>query len=198
MDFTNPSFLLKQLAAGDDRAFNYLIREKYPRLYAYALSLAKDKGTAEDIVQNVIANFWSRRKKIADIKNLSAYLYRATYNEFITQFRNSSKLLYLDKRYIETLDTLVTTEKSDLEPLVAILNQEIDRLPGKCKNVFILSKRNGLTHMEISERLGISLKTIEGHMAKAFKILEAKIGKRQTTILILLFGYENNRLNVAE
>ncbi|WP_346880934.1 sigma-70 family RNA polymerase sigma factor [uncultured Algibacter sp.] len=198
MDFTNHSFLLKRLATGDDNAFNYLIKEKYSKLYAYALSLTKEKNTAEDIVQTVIANFWSRRKKMDNVKKLNAYLYRAVYHEFITEFRKSSKLLYVDKKYIEALDTLIDAEEKDLEPLVEILNQEIDRLPRKCKNVFILSKRDGLTHMEISDYLGISLKTIEGHITKAFKILEAKIGKRLTTILIILFGFDNVYGNAVE
>lgn len=89
------------------------------------------------------------------------------------------------------MDTLVEIESPDMDRLLKIVNQEIDNLPQKCKQVFILNKKEGLTHIEISEHLGISLKTIEGHMTRAFKILEKRVGKKTKTILFLLFGFKN-------
>ena len=72
-----------------------------------------------------------------------------------------------------------------------MVNKEIENLPKKCKKVFILNKKEGLTHTEISEHLGISLKTIEGHMTRAFKILEEKLGPKMETILFILFDFKN-------
>lgn len=191
LDYNDNDFLHERLRIGDEKAYDFLMDNYYTKLCAYARSLTKDSETAEDIVQNVMANIWSRRKIIKYKKAVSSYLYKSVYNEFLSQFRNKTKVIYLEKKYIEALDTLVEIESPDMDRLLKIVNQEIDNLPQKCKQVFILNKKEGLTHIEISEHLGISLKTIEGHMTRAFKILEKRVGKKTKTILFLLFGFKN-------
>jgi RNA polymerase sigma-70 factor (ECF subfamily) len=77
---------------------------------------------------------------------------------------------------------------------VAIVKQEIQDLPPKCKEIFILGKQEGLTYAEIAEHLNISFRTVENQMSKAFVIIRQRVGDKMNTILFLLFG-SNNRLN---
>ena len=70
------------------------------------------------------------------------------------------------------------------------VNKEIEKLPEKCKRVFILNKKEGLTHNEIAEYLQVSKKTVEGHVTRAFKILNKKLGKKIKSILIILFDFK--------
>ena len=70
------------------------------------------------------------------------------------------------------------------------VNDEIEKLPEKCKKVFILNKKEGLTHDEIAEYLQISKKTVEGHITRAFKVLNQKLGKKIKSILIILFDFK--------
>lgn len=83
---------------------------------------------------------------------------------------------------------MIENDKRDISELLELLEKEIQKLPAKCKQVFLLSKKEGLTHIEISEHLNISVKTIENHMTRAFKILRNKLGEQTEAILFLLFG----------
>ncbi|MFK7812365.1 MAG: sigma factor-like helix-turn-helix DNA-binding protein, partial [Maribacter sp.] len=71
-----------------------------------------------------------------------------------------------------------------------LLKKEIEKLPKKCKHIFLLNKKEGLTHLEIAEYLGISTKTVEGHITRAFKILSKKLDAKIDTILFLLFNFK--------
>jgi RNA polymerase sigma-70 factor (ECF subfamily) len=71
------------------------------------------------------------------------------------------------------------------------LNEEINKLPKKCKKVLLLSKKEGLTHDEIAKYLEISNKTVEGHISRAFKILHDRIGEQIESLLLMFFGINN-------
>jgi RNA polymerase sigma-70 factor (ECF subfamily) len=70
---------------------------------------------------------------------------------------------------------VVEKEQNNLNELIKLVDIEINNLPPKCRCIFLLNKKNGLTHVEISEYLDISLKTVEGHVTRAFKILVNKL-----------------------
>ena len=187
MVFTDDMFLYERLKNGDSKAYDYIMETYYKTLCVYACSLTHDRDTAEDIVQNVMVKIWAKRKKITFNSSLKNYLYRSVYNEFIAQFRKKERLTFLEKKHIEALETLILDDSVDIDALVRLVEKEIDKLPPKCKEVFLLNKKEGLTHTEISEYLHISIKTIEGHMTRAFNILNEKLGNKIRPILFLIF-----------
>src|SRR5690554_4252262 len=163
----------------------------YKKLCAYAYTLTRDHGNAEDIVQNVFVDIWINRKNINPDLSIKNYLYRSVYNGFIDQYRKNRPVIYLEKKYLEAIDLVVQNEQENLDDLMKLVHLEIDRLPSKCKQIFLLNKKEGLTHIEISEYLNISLKTVEGHMTRAFKILGKKLGEKMGVIFFLLFDFRN-------
>jgi RNA polymerase sigma-70 factor (family 1) len=195
IDFSNNKTLIKHLRKGHEDAFAYLMDTHYKKLCIYAKSLCRDIYIAEDIVQNIFLNIWERRKKLKDTYSIQSYLYQSVYNEFINQHRKKTNLITLEKEYIKTLNTILENEDtSELSTLVAIVKQEIQDLPPKCKEIFILGKQEGLTYAEIAEHLNISFRTVENQMSKAFVIIRQRVGDKMNTILFLLFGI-NNRFN---
>jgi RNA polymerase sigma-70 factor (ECF subfamily) len=81
----------------------------------------------------------------------------------------------LHEQYYHLLDQFVTnTDEEDFSKKINLLNDLIETLPLKTKEVFTLSKHNGLTNTEISEILDVSVKTVEGHITRAFKLLRKK------------------------
>ena len=152
-------FFLKRLASGDSKAHNELMNNYYQILCAYAFTLIKNHVEAEDIVQNVFVSIWTNRKQLKNISSIKSYLFRSVYNEFVDQYRKKKPLLYLEKKHIDTLSQVAEEQQENLDELVKRVNLEINRLPKKCRQTFILNKKEGLTHTEISEHLGISVKT---------------------------------------
>lgn len=182
------SLLIHRLKTGDSKAYDFLMESYYKLLCGYAYSLTKDHAHAEDIVQNVFATIWTKRKKLNPELSIKSYLYKSVYNEFIDQYRKNKPVIYLEKKYLEALDEIIESEQGNFEELIQLVNKEIDKLPTKCKRIFLLNKKEGLTHIEISEYLNISLKTVEGHITRAFKTLEKKLVAKIKPILFLLYG----------
>src|SRR5690606_28159618 len=166
----------------------------YKKLCAYAFTLTKNHANAEDIVQNVFVEVWTNRKNLNPDFSITNYLYKSVYNGFIDQYRKNRPVIYLEKKYLEAIDIVVQNEHENLDELMELVHLEIDRLPSKCKQIFLLNKKEGLTHTEISEYLNISLKTVEGHMTRAFKILGEKLGKKMEPLFFLLFDFRNRAI----
>lgn len=190
-NFINDLVLINSLKNGEEKAYNFLIDRYHQKLSVYALSLSNDKDLSEDIVQNVFINIWKNRLNLKDDFNLKNYLYKSVYNEFIDQYRKKKEVTSLEKKYIDALTYVFEDEDKSLEKAIKIVKREIENLPPKCKETFLLSKQEGLTNIEISEYLNISIKSVEAHITKAFKILRNKLGDKIDTILILLFRKSN-------
>ena len=69
-----------------------------------------------------------------------------------------------------------------------MVKKEIQNLPPKCKQVFLLSKEDGLTNIEISDYLHLSKRTVETQISKAYSIIRKKIGSKTNYILFMMFG----------
>lgn len=186
-------FLAQRLISGDPKAYDLLMDSYYQNLCAYAQSLCQDHALAEDIVQNVFVKMWDKRKKINPDLSIKNYLYKSVYNEFIDQYRKNKPVIYLEKKYFEAIDLAVDIEPEELDGLIKLMNAEIDNLPSKCKEIFLMNKKEGLTHTEISEYLNISIKTVEGHITRAFKILTEKLGTKMEAVLFLLFNFNKKK-----
>ena len=185
----NPDQLfISSLQAGEESSYALLVERYHHALCVYAYNLTREKADAEDIVQNVFVRVWRKREKLNPALSIKSFLYRSVYNEFIDNYRKRKVITTVERDYFAAINDFVQEgENKDLERLVEIMKNEIENLPPKCKEVFLLSKKNGLTNDEISCFLDISIKTVEAHITKAFSILRKKIGARVEVLLIVLF-----------
>jgi len=194
--FSNDAVLIRHLKKGDEAAYTYLVDTHHHRLCVFANSLINDHFQAEDIVQNVFLNIWRKKKQLKDDFNLKSFLTRSVYNEFIDQYRKNQSLLSLEKKYIEALNFIIEDKNpEEFERLLILVKSEIQNLPPRCKEVFMLSKQEGLTNIEISEYLKVSVKTVEAQITKAFSLLRGKLGDKMEALLFLLFGKRNPLLS---
>ncbi|MCM4174127.1 RNA polymerase sigma-70 factor [Arenibacter sp. TNZ] len=196
--FENQTALIEGLKMGNESAYGYLVDYYHNRLCVYANSLIKDNLIAEDIVQNVFIQVWEKRNKLKHDFSLENYLYKSVHNKFIDQYRKGKAVMALEKKYIAALE-LAVDEKDEIQEqkILNILLDSIQELPPKCKQIFLMSKKEGLTNTEISEYLDISKKTVEGQITKAFGILKEKLGKKYEAVLMLIFGV-NTKNNILK
>jgi RNA polymerase sigma-70 factor (ECF subfamily) len=179
-NFSNDEVLVKHLRKGDEFAFTYLVDKYHHLLCVFATSLTRDKHQSEDIVQNVFFNIWKKRKDLKDDFNIKNFLFRSVRNEFIDQYRKKKSKTALENIYYTNARDKVIEEKAtdSSDHMMKIVKQEIEHLPPKCKEIFMLSKQENLTNVEISEYLRISIKTVEAQITKAFRILRDKFDGR--------------------
>lgn len=196
-DYNENDILIESLRNGDERAYTFLIDTYHHKLCVYANSLAKNIYSAEDIVQNVFIKVWEQRTRLKSDHSIKSFLYKLVYNEFIDLYRKNQSLFSLEKTYYDALNSVVLEDDSEsFQRVLKVVNKEIESLPPKCKEVFILSKKEGLTNIEIAEHLDVSIKTVEAQITKAFSILRSSLEEKVKTVLLLLFGKKKKlRLN---
>jgi RNA polymerase sigma factor (sigma-70 family) len=120
--------------------------------------------------------------------NLRAYLYKAVKNKSLN-FIQKKKLLTNDVEEEIDLDSSYPSPFEILEFKEAqkILDALIDELPDRCKQIFLLSRKEGMSHKEIAEIMDISTKTIENQIGIAIKIIRAGFAKSNKSALLSFF-----------
>ena len=196
-DYSDNNVLIESLRVGDEKAYTYLIDTYHYKLCVYANSLVKNIYSAEDIVQNVFIKVWEQRTRLKSDHAIKSFLYKLVYNEFIDLYRKNQSLFSLEKTYYDALNSVVLEDDHEsFQRILKVVNKEIESLPPKCKEVFILSKKEGLTNIEIAEHLDVSIKTVEAQITKAFSILRSSLEERIKNVLFLVFGKKKKlRLN---
>lgn len=187
-DYNENDILIESLRNGDEKAYTYLIDTYHHKLCVYANSLVKNIYSAEDIVQNVFIKVWEQRTRLKKDHAIKSFLYKLTYNEFIDLYRKNQSLFSLEKSYHDALNSVIQEDDSEsFQQIIKVVNKEIQNLPPKCKEVFILSKKEGLTNIEIAEHLDVSIKTVEAQITKAFSILRSSLEEKVKSVLFLFF-----------
>lgn len=186
--FLNNRKLVEHLKKGNEIAYTYLVELYYEKLCDYASNLARDSFRSEDIVQNVFIRMWQQREKLNFNISIKSYLYKSVYNEFVDQYRKDIAITSLEKKYIENINSNIESSDNDkTERLIALVEKEIEQLPPKCKETFLLNKKEGLTYVEIAEFQNVSVGTVEKQMNKAFCLIRNKIKGKLLSFLFLLF-----------
>ena len=145
------------------KQFEAIFNRHYLPLGMFALRIVNDVNDAEDIVQDVSLKTWQKIETGAEIANIKSYLYGSVRNCCIDFLRGRQAVVDIgDDDFAVDSDAIDTSERD------ALVWAAIDRLPEQCRNVFLLSKRDGLSNAEIAEELGISVKTVKNQMTKAF------------------------------
>lgn len=148
-----------------------LFRYNYRPLCLYALHYIPDPDKVEDVVQECFAALWEKQQAGAAVSNPRAYLYMAVRNRCLDHLRKAG----LKTEELKPHDTYGIIDDDDAQERAQIearLWTAIDRLPEKCREVFLLSKRDGLKYEEIAQELGISENTVRNQISKALKILK--------------------------
>ncbi|MDE6120497.1 MAG: sigma-70 family RNA polymerase sigma factor [Muribaculaceae bacterium] len=145
--------------------FEIFFRKLYLPLGMYALRIVDDADVAEDLEQDAFMKAWIYIENGGVIDNFPSFMYRTVRNLCLSYLRDRQTML--DESHIPDVGEVeIDTSFRD-----ARIWKAIDSLPEKCREVFLMSKRDGLTNEEIAEELGISIKTVKNQMTKAFSRL---------------------------
>jgi RNA polymerase sigma-70 factor (ECF subfamily) len=171
-DPEKPSVILSQMGP-----FEQLFKNHYPFVCSIVSKYVGDKSKVEDIVQELFAELWIKRDQISIHTSVAAYLRRMAVSRALNYIRDTKKYNWDD------LDTLTETpskeayqppeaiQRLETEELQKTLQGAIEKLPEKCRIIFLLSRYDELTYAEIAQNLNISNKTVENQIGKALKYL---------------------------
>jgi RNA polymerase sigma-70 factor (ECF subfamily) len=186
--------LFDQIRTGDQKALELLFSIYFPRMNDFARNVVKDDGISQDIVQEVFVKVWEKKAEIESL-NIEAFLFRLVRNRCIDYIKhlkvvnNRLKEIHIASKYEE----LYRIDFVGNEPYVLIeaelkrkIEKTIQDLPDRCREVFILSRMNGLKNKEIAEKLDINIKNVERHLNRALKSFRINFTEELPIALILL------------
>ena len=165
--------LFHALRQGEPAALDGLFRRHYVGLCRAAAGLVTDPTAAEDIVQETFAGLWTRRAALPDrLDSVGAYLRRSVRNRSLNYLRDRKRLPLTDQVPPDTpsaadLPGSAMEEAEQRQRITAA----IDRLPERCRLVFVMCKVEELPQRQVAEELGISVKTVENQMTRAYAYL---------------------------
>ena len=176
MDSTDNKQIFKEIKQGNQKAFELLYKRYYFRLKGYADKFIAHQEITEDIIQECFLILWEKREKITDI-SISSLLFKMVRNGCL----NHLKHIAIASEYQIEQQTLASGEErlyyADFglhaahKLLYEELNEQVElivnNLPERCREVFVLSRHEGLKNREIAEKLKISTTAVEKHISKA-------------------------------
>lgn len=185
----NEKHLLQQMADGNASAFREIFNFYRSKLYTNIFKLTDSREIAEDTVHEVFLKIWANRQMLPGINNFSAYISRMAHNHAYTGFRRMAKeTLILAELRKESEPGQDHPERQLLAKEVRdFIYRAIQNLTPQQKQVFLMSREEGLKHEQIAEKLHISVFTVKKHMADALRFLREEIGNSYHLYAVALF-----------
>ncbi|MBI3005113.1 MAG: RNA polymerase sigma-70 factor [Ignavibacteriales bacterium] len=166
--------LIERVRASNREAFRLLFEKYQPIVFRYVLHSLQDADTSHDLVQETFLRVWIHRKKLRPELPLLALLFRISRNLIRDHVRH-----YAVRKKFEA-DVPQSQQVRGDDPAEVLQSRILEerlseavrtKLPTKCREIFLLSRMEGMSNAEISKHLGISVKTVENQMTRGLRIL---------------------------
>lgn len=181
--------LISAIRKEDHQAFDELFQKYGSTLFSFVMSILKEKYLAEEAVQDIFLKIWEKRKDLDPTLSFKSYLF--------TIALNATKKIYRKKlqevKYKQNIalglyvDQVSDVDFFEYKNLIEFIDRIIDRLPPSRREIFILSKKDGLKNTEIATRLNISEQTVKNQLVTAMKFLRSESAKNNNEIGLLFF-----------
>jgi len=163
--------LFNKIKEGNFDSFKLLFEQYYNRLCNYASHYFQDDFTDEDVVQEVFTKIWEDRRKIRISGSVKSYLYTSVKNTCLNKIKSESIRLGHTSTYHKNANAIVEADEIEQEEFRNYLSQCIEKLPPRCKDVFIQSRFNETKQEKIALDMEISIKTVKAQIGKALKFI---------------------------
>lgn len=180
-------YLISGLKNRNKIVFDFIFNYYYSGLCAYARRWVNDPDVAEDLVQDFFVRLWINSSKPEIISSLKSYLFTSVKNMALNHLKHDK----IKERYgIKVRQTSSAHEESTgwefTEPeLTELIEKGIEKLPPRCREIFILSRFEGKDNGKIADMLDISKRTVELQISKALKILRNELKDYLPAMLLL-------------
>jgi RNA polymerase sigma-70 factor (family 1) len=181
--------LLLRVADGDEKALSKIINSYWRNIFLHALTYTHSSQKAEEITQDIFLVLWNNRDKLRTIENFSAWIHIVARNKIISVMREKVRDIAIAGAFTEDVIEPLLNPSQQLESreTYKILLHGINQLPEKRREVFRLSRLNGLSNLEIAEQLQIHPVTVAQYIAKALVFLKAYLSEHQASATLAIF-----------
>ena len=169
-----------------------MVRKEFKGLVYFSMKYVKDMDAARGIVQDAFIMLWDKRDSMDMARNPKSYLTTTIYTRSLNYLRDNKKF---DKNIIEFEELVDSGSQSADSALLgkelkAKIDEAINELPEKCREVFLLSRSENMKYQQIADTLQISVKTVEAQMSKALAHLRSRLGPYLPVLLLMQWGFQ--------
>lgn len=172
----NEAALIIAVQQGNKNTFAAIYRTYFTNLCEFTYYITKDEEVAKELVQDTFLAVWDQRRTWSPYGTIRSYLYKAVKNRSLDFLKHQKVVRKWEK--VSQFTEAKSAEDEDLlsqQQLANAIDNEVERLPQKCKMIFIMSRQQGLTYGEIAEIQQISIKTVETQIGRALKKLRSSL-----------------------
>lgn len=190
--------LLLKVAEDDRQAFNTFYNIFYHQVFRFSYYYLKESEACKEVVSDIFVSVWKSRTKLTEISNIEVYLFIVAKNASLNYLRKSSSGQFVPIEDIPM--NMVPSEESAESNLLSDemnkhLTEIVNKLPEKCRIIFLMARQEGMQTKEIAEALGITESTVRGQIKISInKIMEQMLqlypNLRLSKLLFLLFFLE--------
>lgn len=175
--------LYRRIAAGDEAAFSQLVEVYAPRLQAMAARITGSVAVADDLVQDTFLKVWLTRDQLADVTHPAAWIKKICFYRAVNYVRRQS----IHNKVINAVGPQTeTTEMVEFRQLLDMVNTAVQQLPEKQRQVYRLSREQGLSIAEIAEHMQLAVSTVKNLMVMALKNIRTALQKSGYPLFVVL------------
>ena len=179
--------ILKDIAAGSSKAFRALYSQWEPTLSSFIFQVTRSKVITAEIVQDVFLKIWMTRESLVEVKDFKAYLFVISKNRAINALKKSLADLERIKKYASEVPfNEQPVEDDDAQLHFSLIDEAIDQLSPRQKEIFLLHRHERYSYREIAEQLGIGKESVKTHLSLAIKSIKNHIETKITLIILLI------------
>lgn len=179
--------ILKDIAAGSSKAFRALYSQWEPTLSSFIYQVTRSKVITAEIVQDVFLKIWMTRESLVEVKDFKAYLFVISKNRAINALKKSLADLERMKKYASEVPfNEQPVEDDDAQLHFSLIDEAIDQLSPRQKEIFLLHRHERYSYREIAEQLGIGKESVKTHLSLAIKSIKNHIETKITLIILLI------------
>ena len=183
----NTTYQIELLKQGDVPAFESIYHAFSDRVYSFAYTILKNDAESKEVVQETFFKIWIHRDKLDPQRSFQSYLFTIARNQTISLLRKNKKVVSLDCTH--DLSTTNNTEDeinlSDAKEQIGLI---IDQLPPRKKEIFLMSRIEGLSNEEIANKLGLSTQTIHNHISVSLSFIKKHLHKDVLMIAFIILS----------
>jgi RNA polymerase sigma-70 factor (ECF subfamily) len=182
----NEKLILEQVAAGDEQAFARLFEAYHNQLGEYVFRLTDSLPVTEEIVQDVFLKIWLKRTLLPGLDSFTNYLFILLRNHTLNSLRKRATERV---RYLQWATVFEEDEAPDevSEQYRAWIDEAVDQLPERQKEIYLLSRYQHLTHQQIATQLNIAPSTVKTHLERAVAAIKLQVQDKVPAVILLLF-----------
>ncbi|MBO0357106.1 RNA polymerase sigma-70 factor [Hymenobacter sp. BT186] len=167
--------------------FKHLFQLHAPGIYRLAYTHLHSRAEAQEIVQECFLKFWEKRREVSsDAAAIKGYLYTSAYHAILNQVRRQHNWVYQDYPPHLTVEQEPPTAELEYQELTLCYTHAVAQLPTKRREIFSMSRQEGLSNATIAQKLNISIKTVEAQITQSLKFLRTCFQAHGATVTLLL------------